>query len=181
MRAAQTIVNQARRMGWTAAIETAATGSVYIELTHPSLCTCDDPCEGLCSPRLIRVANHEPNEARYEYGVNAEPGLDVRPGHQAAAVEWLAEQAGIDPVTVPYIKTTTARRLRRVALQAAEELAALQDQTARQAAVDSAREALAPEHQAVLDEYDRLTGRARKNFRNTGRYRSALDAMEFSR
>lgn len=178
MRTAQVIQNQARTMGWTVTeVQRADTGSIYIELAHPSLCSCDDPCGGLCSTRMIRVADHEPNEARYEFRVNTEPDLDVRAGYQVAAVEFLAEQIGREPSSVPYVAAARRREARKAAARTAAETAAHQAQIDRQVTIASARAALTPEHQAVLNEYDRLTGRARKNFRNTGRYRAAMAAL----
>ena len=66
-RAARTIASQAERLGYEVDVNRANTGTAYVTLTHPAL---DDGETDL----VIRVADHEANEARYKFHVNREPG-----------------------------------------------------------------------------------------------------------
>ncbi len=109
-RAADVIQSQAENLGYSVDDDQASTGTVYLTLKHKHLCECDDEdCEGECSNLLIRVSDHEANEARYIYRINREPDLDVEVGFQAAAVHWLAKKIGIDPMSISYLKSYATR------------------------------------------------------------------------
>lgn len=151
---AQVIERQAIRLGYTARIQTARTGTTYLTVEHPAI-------EG---ERLIRVSDHEPNEARYKFRVNREPDLCVDPGFQAAAVAHLARWAGVDPATVPYLKREATRRA-KIAKAAAEIRARMEAERLERLA-ESARlyAAASPEDRAIADTYATLRGKARKRY-----------------
>ena len=100
-RTTRVLANQAERLGFTVeSVEVAATGSAYILLSHAQL-------DG---DRLVRVADHEPNEARYQANVNREPDLLVDEGWQLSAVEIMAGWIGVDPECVAYIRQQRKRQ-----------------------------------------------------------------------
>lgn len=162
---AETIETQARRLGYTVETDQAATGTIYLEVEHPVLCDCDGECVADHS-RLVRVADHDPNEARYAARVNREPSLFVEPGFQAAAVRILAEWIAVDPDTIPYVR-------RAATLQAKAEAAA----EARREAIDAERRAMlddcrrryesaSAEDRAKASHYETLHGKSRKYYRS---------------
>jgi hypothetical protein len=119
-RSADVIQSQAEKLGYAVEADQASTGTVYLTVKHPALCECDDAdCEGECADLFIRVADHEPNEARYLYRVNREPDLDVEVGFQVAAVRWLAKKIGVDPLTVAYVKATATKAAKAQAVKEA--------------------------------------------------------------
>jgi len=151
-RAAQTLASQAERLGYaiTAAERANYTRSCYLTISHPRLCDCDDACEGGCNPRLIRISDHEPNEARYEFAINERPDFSCKEGYQAEAIAWLAELIGREPPA--YVKIY---RTRKANLQAARDRArraqAEADAGARRA-WDERLAALSPTNLALLRE-----------------------------
>jgi len=173
IRSTTTIANQARRLGYVVEEETAATGTVYLTLDHESFCDCDGECSA-SHDRLIRISDHQANDARYMFWVNREPDLDVEVGFQAAAVRRLAQWIGVDPLTLPYLRARATRERKL-----AEKRAAILTRRNNEIADVASRrvEAIArltEEERAVLAEYDKTHGKARKLFRRTARYRRVI-------
>lgn len=177
---ARTIANQARRVGYSVEEETAQTGTVYLTLRHPAWCRCAEKenCDGLCKTKVIRIADHDANEARYHFRVNRRPDLDCDPGYQAAAVFNLCRWIGVDPDRLAYLRRhNTLQRKRTEAAEAAAQAQAVRA-AEDQAIYHQALEALSEESRATLLQYDEQHGRARKSFRKSRRYRRAVAELE---
>ncbi len=165
LQTAITIESQAGRLGYTVGREVAESGSVYLTLHHPRLCDCNDPdCGGECNDRLLRIADHLANVARWSQNVNREPDLDIDPGFQAPAVRRLAEWIGVSADSVPYLKR--AATTQRKALAARRVAEAVRQAASRERGAESQRlyDTASPEDQAIADHYRTLRGEQRKNY-----------------
>lgn len=175
-RAATVICNQAERLGYDAELEQAGSGSCYLRVSHPQWCKCDaiDDCDGFCVKKLIRVANHEPNEARYVFGVNERPDVCVEVGFQADAVRMLARWIGVDPESLPYLKATNTR-LRRKREKLEAQRRAFEQREEERVAKQRAKFAstASAEDRRKLAYYETLRGKRRKRYGN--RQREALE------
>ena len=167
---AATIASQARRLGCEVEGEVAGTGTHYLTLRHSAIGEDED--------RLIRIADHEPNEARYIYRVNREPDLDVEAGFQAAAVERICKWIGLEPSSVPYLRGHATRVAKAEAHKATIAAARRDEWAAQREQHAAAVAALAPGDKAVFDHYSTLSGKARKNFRKSGAYRRLREALK---
>lgn len=170
---ARTIENQARDLGYQVIKDRACTGTVYLTVSHPALCKCNDSeCEGTCNDRVIRIADHEPNTARYRYHVNRIPDLDVWVGFQVCAVRRLAEWIGRDFDEVPYLRrVATLQRKRNEQLEAATARREVETATFVEEMQQRYRTASSKDR-AIADYYATLTGKARKHYGK--RHRDAL-------
>ncbi|HUW12430.1 MAG TPA: hypothetical protein VM537_22075, partial [Anaerolineae bacterium] len=122
---------------------------------------------------LIRLSDHEANDARYQARINSRPDIDSDSAY--LAVRALAHRLGHEPT--PYLKAQATREVRRDELrkQADAESARARDRRARR---DAWIEAHLPEAmKAVSREYAAKRGQQRKRFRQKGRYRQLLDAI----
>ncbi|HUT89342.1 MAG TPA: hypothetical protein VMY37_07590, partial [Thermoguttaceae bacterium] len=151
--AAQTIANQAAELGFDLDdCQVAMTGSAYLTLSRYN--ADDDDYDSW----LVRVADHDANEARYIARVNREPEFDCEPGFQASVVRELAELAGVDPSTLPYIKRFATLN-RRASRRAGQRSATPQPLPYRPSAESLAEDSRKAAHFATL------SGKCRKNYR----------------
>ncbi len=174
----QTIRRQAERLGCEVEVEEAATGTHYLTLDHPAWCDCDDDECGADHTRVIRVGDHEANEARYQFRVNRRPDLDVDVGYQVAAVRRLAEWLNIEPDAVPYLRRAATIEARQqtdaVRIQAERDA----ETAERRARYESAVARLSPESRATNELYETMHGPRRKRFRRTARYRALCAELD---
>lgn len=169
----QTIETQARRLGYAVEREVAGTGTVYLTLSHVKFCDCKDPaCGGECADRLLRIGDHEANEARYAFHVNRKPDLDIDAGYQVAAVHRLAEWIGVPGASVPYIRRAATLAHRALIKKIEIVDARRAESEARVAESQQQYETASEEDRAKADHYATLHGKARKRYGS--RYAAAL-------
>jgi len=171
--AAKTIENQARKLGYEVEAEHAGTGTVYLTLFHSSWspCVCETEedrefCE--CSRleyRVVRIADHEPNYARYVFHVNRKPDLFVEPGRQVQAVQRLAEWLGINLATVPYLKAAATRAAKKQSQIEDREKRLEQERQEFAAEMDRRYQSCSDEDRRKADHYATLHGKHRKGYR----------------
>lgn len=154
---AKTIESQARKLGYAVESQGAATGTIYLTVSH----------DRLDGDRLIRVADHEPNEARYvgRISVNQEPDLFVDAGMQAEAVRRLVEWIGGDVATVAYLRAAETRKAKKAAVTA--ERVSRQEQERVDFVTEMKRryESCSDEDRRKADHYATLHGKTRKAYR----------------